>query len=144
MKLLWLAVPAFCLVPLAGASAQVGGSYRQSCTNIEQDGPTLSADCKAPGGRRISSSIDVSRCRGQGVSNTYGRLTCGGVEGSTQNDSRGYRRGGDEGDNGDNGYVRRRRFGGGYDGGGYRPDDNDNNGGYAPRRRFRAPDPDDE
>ncbi len=140
MKSLWLALPVLCLAPLAGASAQVNGSYRQSCTNIEQDGPTLSADCKAPGGRRISSTLDVSRCRGQPVSNTYGRLTCGGVEGATGNDRGANRRGGD--DDQDNGYVPRRRFGG--DNGGYRRPDNDDDGGYAPRRRFRAPDPDDE
>jgi hypothetical protein len=77
------------------ASAQVGGSYQDSCENIRQRGPYLVAECRTVNGDYMRSSIDVRGCRG-GVSNSNGRLTCG--------------RGGY---GGGRGY--------GYGGGGYRP-----------------------
>ena len=139
MRIFWLALPALVLVPLASAAAQVPGSYRQSCRNVYQTGSQLSADCKGPGGF-THSTLDLNRCRGQGVFNAYGRLACGNVQGSVE-DGGGPPRGGYEG-----GPPR-----GGYDGG-YRPpppgpgygpppgqDDDDD--GYAPPPRRRLPPP---
>ena len=53
------------------------GSYQQSCTNTTVRGRTLTATCSAANGARITSSLDVSRCRpGSDVSNIDGRLEC--------------------------------------------------------------------
>ena len=138
MRRLWLALPALLVVPLWGAAAQVPGSYRQSCRNVYQTGSMLSADCKANGGV-THSTLDLNRCRGQGVFNAYGRLACGNVQGTA-----------DEGGGRDGGGR------GGYDGGGYRPppppgyrpprpgygdQQDDDDDGYAPppRRRYAPP-----
>ncbi|UDL96086.1 CVNH domain-containing protein [Lichenihabitans sp. PAMC28606] len=154
MTKLWLALPVLCLLPLGGASAQVSGSYQQSCRNVQQDGNSLTADCKVPGGGTVRSTLDLGRCRGQGVANSYGRLACGNVQGSAAP-------GGRSRNNGDNGND------GGYDGGGRRrnqdsdyvqpgrggygqpqgygygqPGPNDDD--YAPRRPRRYYQPDDE
>ena len=54
-----------------------GGSYQQSCTNAVVRGSMLTATCSAANGARITSSIDVARCRpGSDVSNIDGRLEC--------------------------------------------------------------------
>lgn len=141
-RLIWLgplllAAPLLIAPMMAGeAAAQVGGSYRRSCGNIDQDGPTLSADCDAPGGRRIHSELDVSRCRGQAVANTFGRLTCGGRAGSADEAGGGFRGGYAEDDRSN--YRRPRFRGPGY---GPPPDDDDDYG--PPRRRFLPPPPDD-
>ncbi len=134
---LMLAGPLLVAPMMAGeAAAQAPGTYRRSCGNIDQDGPILSADCNAPGGRRIHSELDVSRCRGQPVANTYGRLTCGNREGSADEGGGGFQGGYAQDDRGD--YRRPRFRGPGY---GPPPDDDDNYG--PPRRRFLPPPPDD-
>lgn len=133
MKKLVFALPALVPVLLAlhpgSASAQVPGSYLDSCRRVRQSGPILNAECRGSGNRYYSTTIDTSRCRGNQVANTFGRLTCGNVQGSASQV-----RGGNYDDD-DNGYQPRRpRYGG---------DDN----GYAPRYGSRpryAPDDDDD
>ncbi|WP_131118981.1 CVNH domain-containing protein [Lichenihabitans psoromatis] len=156
MTKLWLALPVLCLLPLGGASAQVSGSYQQSCRNVQQDGNSLTADCKVPGGGTVRSTLDLGRCRGQGVANSYGRLACGNVQGSAAPGGRSRNNGyGDNGNDGgydgggrrrnqDSDYVQPGRGGygqpQGYGYGQPRPNDDD----YAPRRPRRYYQPDDE
>ena len=122
MRLVLATVPLLTLLlPIAVAEAQVPGSYRGSCTNISQNGSTLSARCKGSGGRYNDTSIDVDQCRGQPVANSFGRLTCGGVRGSSEPVP--------NGDGG--GYVRPRRY-----------NDQADDGYGAPQRpRYDAPPP---
>lgn len=94
----------------APASAQVGGSYRASCTDVEQRGPYLRALCRDVRGNYVPAQIDTSSCNGP-VANSNGRLTCGGGGGGRGD---GYGRGGrDDGYGRGDGYGRRGR--GGYD-----------------------------
>jgi hypothetical protein len=133
MTKIWVLLPALCLVPLATASAQVPGSYRQSCKNVSQNGNALTAECKAPGGQWFRSTLDLGRCRGQGVANNFGRLSCGNAQGSAAPARRR-----DDYDNG--GYAPRR-----YPQPGYAPRDNygDDNSYAPPRpRQYYAPDDD--
>jgi hypothetical protein len=137
MTKIWLILPALCLLPLAEASAQVPGSYRQSCRNISQNGGALTAECKAPGGQWLRSTLDLNRCGGQGVANNFGRLSCGNAQGSASP-------------------VRRRDDGygdGGYDNGqggpryrkpGYAPQNDYGDEDYAPPRPRRYYSPDDD
>ena len=78
LKLCFAIVPLALLATTSLASAQARGSYRATCFDIQQDGPILSARCRRPDGSVRSSSIDLRRCQGGGVANTYGHLTCGG------------------------------------------------------------------
>jgi hypothetical protein len=57
------------------------GSYQQSCKNIRVDGDTLTADCSADGGGRVTSSVSV-RCRGGDIGNVNGTLRCNGGDSS--------------------------------------------------------------
>ncbi len=144
MRSIVIALPLVLLLPMGAAKAQVGGSYQGSCTGISQDGSMLSARCRAASGQFFESTIDVERCRGQGVSNTNGRLTCGGVQGSARPAGGG--RFGDEG--GPRRYQRYDGEGGpprGYDAPPprYRPPE-DQNYGYAPPPRRPRYDPDQE
>ena len=137
------------LASAAAAFAQAPGSYRQSCTNIQQSGSDLNAVCVGAGGRSFATSIDVSQCQGQGIANVSGRLACGNVRGSARPVAR------DEGfgQNGGIGTEGRRRprnpdqgFGE-PDRGGYGSDtprrrrsfgsESDQGNGYAPIRRRR-------
>ena len=59
----------------SGASAQVGGSYLATCTNVYQRGPVLSAECETANGWMRPSRIDISGCRGD-IANINGRLAC--------------------------------------------------------------------
>ena len=68
-------VPIAMLATTAVASAQARGSYQESCDNIQQRGPYLSALCQDVNGDSRRTSIDLRGCRG-GVANTNGRLTC--------------------------------------------------------------------
>ena len=56
------------------SGAQAGGSFVQSCREIEQEGAYLSASCRMRGGGYNRSRIDTRSCRSIGNSN--GRLTC--------------------------------------------------------------------
>ncbi len=53
-----------------------GGSYQQSCTNIRVHGNRLHANCSAPNGARVGSSIPLP-CRGD-IANSNGYLQCNG------------------------------------------------------------------
>ncbi len=59
-----------------------GGSYQQSCSDIRQNGSTLSAVCLDGRGRRTESSIDVNRCGRGDIGNSRGFLTCGNIRGN--------------------------------------------------------------
>lgn len=59
------------------AVAQPGGSYQDSCRRIEQRGPILQAFCRDEQGRMRRTRLDMRNCQGP-VSNSDGRLTCGG------------------------------------------------------------------
>ena len=59
-----------------------GGSYQQSCSDIRQNGSTLSAVCLDGKGRRMESSIDVNRCGRADIGNSRGFLTCGNIRGN--------------------------------------------------------------
>jgi len=69
---------------VATASAQFGfgnipsGSYQQSCVNAYMRGNTLIASCTNNNGQRVTSSLDVSRCRGADIGNVNGTLSCNG------------------------------------------------------------------
>jgi len=58
------------------------GSYQQSCSDIRQNGSTLSAVCGDGRGRRVESSIDVNRCGRGDIGNNRGVLTCGNIRGN--------------------------------------------------------------
>jgi len=53
------------------------GSYQQSCRGITLSGNTLRAQCTNTQGRPVSSSLNLSNCRGQDISNDNGYLRCG-------------------------------------------------------------------
>lgn len=59
-----------------GYRAAPGGSYLQSCTGAQTHGSMLSATCPAANGSRITSTINVSACRGSDIANINGRLEC--------------------------------------------------------------------
>jgi hypothetical protein len=59
-----------------------GGSYQQSCSDIRQNGSTLSAVCSDGRGRRVESSIDVNRCGRGDIGNSRGFLQCGNIRGN--------------------------------------------------------------
>ena len=59
-----------------------GGSYQQSCSDIRQNGSTLSAVCGDGRGRRMESSIDVNRCGRGDIGNSRGVLQCGNIRGN--------------------------------------------------------------
>ncbi|MGA0593509.1 CVNH domain-containing protein [Enterovirga sp. CN4-39] len=50
------------------------GSFAQSCRDIQQDGPYLSATCRMRGGGWRPSRIDTRSCRS--IGNNNGRLAC--------------------------------------------------------------------
>ena len=52
------------------------GTYQQSCKNIRVRGQQLIANCSAPNGQRIRSSIPLG-CRGD-IGNVNGYLRCNG------------------------------------------------------------------
>ena len=58
--------------------AQPGGSYQQTCRNINVRGSTLSAECQNTGGGWQSTQLrDYNRCRGE-IQNINGSLQCTG------------------------------------------------------------------
>src|SRR5918997_4964393 len=68
------------LMPLAAVPAapqMPGGSYLQSCRDVQMPGDRLVATCRTEEGRWNQTSIsNIDRCAG-GVSNYDGRLVCG-------------------------------------------------------------------
>lgn len=62
----------------APASAQPGGSYRQSCEDIRYSGGQLTATCGGLGGGARTTTINASQCRGD-IGNTNGVLSCAGA-----------------------------------------------------------------
>jgi CVNH domain-containing protein len=54
-----------------------GGSYQQSCSNATMNGGTLTANCPAGNGARVTSSINPRSCGGADIANRNGRLQCG-------------------------------------------------------------------
>jgi hypothetical protein len=54
-------------------------SYQQSCSDIQQNGSTLSAVCLDGGGRRTESLIDVNCCGQRDIGNNSSILTCGNI-----------------------------------------------------------------
>lgn len=74
---------ALLLIALVGAFGQPAfaqtlpaGTYRQSCSDARVRGNELSANCSAPDGRRIRSSVTLD-CRGD-IGNVNGYLRCNG------------------------------------------------------------------
>jgi hypothetical protein len=60
----------------AAAPSQPGGSYTDSCRNIQMKGTTLHAVCKSVDGRELPTSLkDANRCT-EGVANINGILNC--------------------------------------------------------------------
>ncbi|HLG86073.1 MAG TPA: CVNH domain-containing protein [Alphaproteobacteria bacterium] len=55
------------------------GSYLETCRNVEVHRGMLTADClRADSQTWNRSALDLDRCRGGGVENWDGQLTCGG------------------------------------------------------------------
>ena len=59
------------------ASAQIYGSFVESCTRIEQRGPFLRALCRDVYGRFVPAQLDLRYCPGGDISNQNGQLVCG-------------------------------------------------------------------
>jgi hypothetical protein len=60
----------------AAPPSQPGGSYTDSCRNIQMKGTTLHAVCKSLDGRELPTSLkDANRCA-EGVANINGILNC--------------------------------------------------------------------
>jgi hypothetical protein len=60
----------------AAAPSQPGGSYTDSCRNIQMKGATLHAICKSLDGRELPTTLkDANRCA-EGVANINGILNC--------------------------------------------------------------------
>jgi hypothetical protein len=60
----------------AAAPSQPGGSYTDSCKNIQMKGTTLHAVCKSLDGRELPTSLkEANRCA-EGVANINGILSC--------------------------------------------------------------------
>jgi len=60
----------------AAAPSQPGGSYTDSCKNIQMKGTTLHAICKSLDGRELPTALkDANRCA-EGVANVNGILSC--------------------------------------------------------------------
>ncbi|HZZ34196.1 MAG TPA: beta/gamma crystallin-related protein [Caulobacteraceae bacterium] len=125
MRVLSILFAAILLAALFGApsaaTAAPGGSYRDSCRNLQVYGDILSADCQSGWGWR-SSQINYKRCYGD-IANQSGQLVCRGDRGPyARNDyddryNDGYN---DRYDNDyDNGYSDRYRYGYGGPGVGY-------------------------
>ena len=58
------------------ASAAPGGSYRQSCRDIEQRyGQMITAECQARDGSWVRTSLDTDNCNAD-IANINGRLVC--------------------------------------------------------------------
>lgn len=57
------------------------GSYQQTCRGISFSGVTLRAQCPTRTGAPVSSSLNVTTCRGRDIANNNGRLTCGPIGG---------------------------------------------------------------
>lgn len=54
-----------------------GGSYQMSCVNEYMRGPMLTATCPSTNGARLTSTVNVNRCRrGTDIANINGRLEC--------------------------------------------------------------------
>jgi hypothetical protein len=66
------------------ALATPDDSYRESCRQIQQDGPMLTALCRDRDGGWASTSLDLRTCQGGGVSNRNGRLMCAGGRGEKE------------------------------------------------------------
>jgi hypothetical protein len=96
------------------ASAQYvpPGSYQQSCTNIHVRGNMLIANCNAPRGGTVRSSIAVDGCRRGDIANMNGQLTCNrnGYGQRTRGNGQGY---------GNNGYGNNGYGNNGYGNNGY-------------------------
>ena len=141
---------------LEAAIAQPRGSYLDSCVDVRQRGPFLSALCRDRTGRLLQSRIDLESCGNGDITNNDGQLSCsgrrsGGGERERFDDRRGRgngerfeeRRGRGYGDGEDRpgrGYGRREyrddfegRPGRGYG----RRDDDDEDDDAPPRRRER-------
>ena len=54
------------------------GSYRESCTNVHQRGPILSAQCRNLGGQLSEVQLDLRSCPTGNIENLNGRLVCRG------------------------------------------------------------------
>ena len=60
-------------------SGPPGGSYLATCSNVQVERGTLVADClRADSQTWNRSALDLRACRGAGVENWDGQLTCGG------------------------------------------------------------------
>ncbi|WP_262268672.1 MULTISPECIES: CVNH domain-containing protein [Microvirga] len=60
------------------ASAQAGGSFYRTCTDIRQRGPFLTALCQDRFGRLVESQLNLRACPGGRAANANGRLVCEG------------------------------------------------------------------
>jgi hypothetical protein len=54
------------------------GGYQNSCRNAYMRGSVLTAQCTAPNGAWVTSSLDTSRCAPGAIANSNGQLTCSG------------------------------------------------------------------
>ena len=61
----------------AFAQAPPGGTYQQSCGNIQMQGTTLTAVCRTTDGRGVQTALDVGQCVGD-IGNNNGQLQCNG------------------------------------------------------------------
>jgi len=60
----------------AAAPSQPGGSYTDSCRNIQMKGTTLHAVCKSLDGRELPTSLKYANRCAEGVANINGILNC--------------------------------------------------------------------
>jgi hypothetical protein len=69
------------LATIAIAVAAPGGSYRETCRRVEQQGPILRALCRDRSGNFAATSLDLRDCDHGDISNRNGRLVCVGGRG---------------------------------------------------------------
>ena len=60
-----------------GFNGTPGGSYQQSCQNIQMNGSVLTASCTNYRSQYVQSYLDISRCtRNDDIANVNGQLRC--------------------------------------------------------------------
>ena len=67
--------------PPGGSGYIPAGSYQQSCRGISVSGDLLRAQCTNMRGAPVSSSLNISSCRGSDIRNDNGYLRCGSTGG---------------------------------------------------------------
>ena len=114
------------------ALAQPRGSYLESCTEVDRNGPFLEALCRDTRGAWVPSRLNLASCGRGEIANINGRLTCAeGRDSRRDYDRPGY---GEWRGRGDRDTYDDRRDGRGYGRRGYEDNFDEPRGGYRERR----------